>query len=141
MTRSPSRPPIPRAALDYVGVNESTFQSGVALIDGTVTATDFKAAKAWSIAAGFVHNWTPKFSTALTGSYMEVNNPVVSTAADWDAYNVILTNTYTPVRGLALSLEAAYQNEDVHGIGTTAPGVLVSDVDYWSGEFRIQRSF
>ncbi|HOV03049.1 MAG TPA: porin [Hyphomicrobiales bacterium] len=128
-------------APDYVGINESTFISGVNLIDGTITATNFTATKAWSVAAGFLHNWTPQFSTAITASYIDVDNPIASVERDWDAYNVILTNTYTPVRGLEISLEAAYQNEDVHGIGTTFPGVVASDVDYFSGEFRIQRSF
>ncbi|MEZ5839957.1 MAG: hypothetical protein R3D02_05875 [Hyphomicrobiales bacterium] len=59
---------------------------------------------------GILHNWTPQFSTALTGSYIDVNNPTASTVRDWDAYNIILTNNYMPVSGLTIGVEVAYEN-------------------------------
>ncbi len=128
-------------ATEYVGTFESLFVNSPMWlgteVDGTVVGNNYKATKGWSVAAGFVHNWTPQFSTALTGSYLDINHANTSVVADWDAYNVILTNNYMPVDGLTIGAEVAYENVDIHGVG----GVPGGDVDYFSGLLRIQRDF
>jgi len=127
----------------FEGVNTFTA-AGVRvgnIFNGDTSATTFRSTKAWSVAAGFVHNWTPQISTAITGTYVDVNNPNTVTAfADWDAYTIMLTNTYRPVAGLSISAEVAYENVDVNNVGS-AIGVAVGDRDYWAGLLRIQRDF
>ena len=125
----------------YTGTRWSAFSGAPTIVNGDTSATTFRGTKAWSVQAGFVHNWTPQISTAITGTYVDVNNPNTVTAMrDWDAYSLFLTNTYRPVAGLSISAEVGYENVDVHGIGTVV-GAAVTDRDYWAGLLRIQRDF
>ncbi len=98
---------------------------GVAVNVGDATADAqtgvVRLSKAWAIAAGFQHFWTPTVSSTIFGSYAQYDqggpNPINSRDYTRDAkfWSVGVNTIWTPVRGLAFAVETAYVNIDPQG--------------------------
>jgi Porin subfamily len=100
------------------GAGGANFDVGDAAFDN-VTGS-LKLSKAWAVAAGFQHFWTPTVSSTIFGSYAAYDapfNPVNIRDLNRDAkmYSVGVNTIWTPVRGLAIALEGVYLNFDPKG--------------------------
>jgi Porin subfamily len=100
------------------GVGGAAFDVG----DGGFSTADgsFKLTKAWSVAAGFQHFWTPTVSSTVFGSYASFDQPynpisVRDAFRDGKMWAVGVNTIWTPVRGLAIGLEGAYVMVDPKG--------------------------
>ncbi|MBF9197891.1 porin [Microvirga terrestris] len=132
---------------------------------------DFKTNKAYGIAGGINHNWTPTIQTNIFGSWMRFDAPGVAqyaipaTAAtisagtagattglvDFNEYRVGANVIWTPVEGFLIGVEALYIRVDPQGRvaipvadATGAPTGTFSATgseDTWEGRLRIQRDF
>ena len=122
------------------GANGAWILAAGSVIDADTTATAINTTQAWSIQGSLVHNWTPQFSTGLSASYIDVDLPVSTAVADWNAWNILMVNAWTPVSGLVIGVEVGYENVDVSGVGSCA-AVTGCDYDRWSGVFRVQRTW
>jgi Porin subfamily len=79
-----------------------------------------KLSKAWAVAAGFQHFWTPTVSSTVFGSYAAYDAPfnpinIRDLNRDGKMWSVGVNTIWTPVRGLAIALEGAYVNFDPKG--------------------------
>jgi hypothetical protein len=131
---------------------------------------DFKETKAWSVAGGFTHNWTPEFRTSLFGSYARFDVPgsagfvvpvtPISIAAgtagttvgfiDFNELRLGGNAIWSPISGLNLGVEAIYVKLDPRGrvfipvtnvAGTVIGGKPSGSEDIWEGRLRVQRDF
>ena len=128
---------------------------------------DFETTRAYSIAGGVTHNWTPNWRSSLfgswarfevpgSGSFVDVNpaSPSFGTRVgfvDFDEYRVGANTFWSPVSGLNLGVEVLYTRidsrgrvlvgeGDVSGIGGGFTRARGSE-DIWEGRLRIQRDF
>jgi hypothetical protein len=132
---------------------------------------DFKTTKAWSIAGGVTHNWTPEVRSSLFGSYARFDVPgsassivpvnaatlAAGTAGtaigfvDFNEYRIGANTFWQPVSGLNIGVEVLYTNIDPKGriavpvtnfLGRETTLVKASGgEDIWEGRLRIQRDF
>jgi hypothetical protein len=132
---------------------------------------EFKTNKAYAIAGGLNHNWSPTWQTNIFGSWMRFDAPgiaqyvVPATAAtiangsagtttglvDFDEYRVGANLIWTPVKEFQIGVEALYIRVDprqrVAVPLTTAAGDptgtfrATGSEDIWEGRLRIQRDF
>jgi hypothetical protein len=122
---------------------------------------DMKTTKAWSIAGGLTHNWTPTFQSSLFGSYAQVDVPGAATGfnlatgtssglVDFKEYRIGANTIWMPVAGLQLGVEVLYTKVDPKGrvlvSATDAAGNFLENrttggEDIWEGRLRIQRDF
>jgi hypothetical protein len=132
---------------------------------------DFKTNRAYGIAGGVNHNWTPAWQTNVFGSWMRfdataaaryvVPASVATIAAgtagtvtglvDFDEYRIGTNTIWTPVTGLQLGVELLYTRVDPRGRVavplTNAVGELTGlfkptgSEDFWESRLRIQRDF
>ncbi|MBD2748589.1 porin [Microvirga sp. BT688] len=132
---------------------------------------EFENNKAYGIAGGINHNWTPTIQTNVFGSWMRFDAPgtaqyeIPTTAAttaagisgattglvDFNEYRVGVNAIWTPVEGFLIGVEALYIRVDPRGRvavpvtdATGAPtGTFRStgSEDAWEGRLRIQRDF
>jgi len=130
---------------------------------------DFKTVKAYSIAGGYTHNWSPNFRSSIFGSYARFDAPgaasftfPVTTAAgiaagttiglvDFNEYKIGVNSFWLPVAGLQLGVEALYTKVDPRGRVLVGTGTVAStgttffksvgSEDIWEGRLRIQRDF
>jgi hypothetical protein len=132
---------------------------------------DFKTNKAYGVAGGLNHNWTPTIQTNVFGSWMRFDAPgiaqfvVPTTAAtiaartagtttglvDFDEYRVGANVIWTPVKEFQIGVEALYIRVDprqrVAVPLTTASGDptgifrSTGSEDTWEGRLRVQRDF
>ncbi|SFK69695.1 Porin subfamily protein [Pseudovibrio ascidiaceicola] len=111
-------------AMAYVGA-EGDVADAVLDADG-----DIETNKAWSVAGGYMHNWTSELSSGVEASYLDVE----AGAGDADFNQVVVAGTleYRPVSGLLFSAGAGWKQDDVDGASKEDAGVL---------NFRVQRSF
>lgn len=109
-------------ALSYVGSGE---------VDAAVADNGkLKTTKAWSVAGGYMHNWTSQIATGIEASYLDVD---FASAADGDDFTktvVAGSVEYTPVAGLLFSAGAGWEQKDAD-----------EKTDAASLNFRVQRSF
>ncbi|WP_439575115.1 porin [Phreatobacter sp.] len=126
---------------NLAGVNSFGSQiRDAAVIGGVITTT-----KAWSIAAGFRHFWTPALRSAIFGGYSNIDQPTLSTLNDIRYWNVGVNTIWSPVRNLDLGLEVVYHN--IHcrtqaGANCTFQGGNArSNEGAWVGTFRVTRNF
>ncbi|WP_108820340.1 porin [Pseudovibrio sp. Alg231-02] len=110
-------------AMAYVGAEGDTP-------DAYLVNNDIETSKAWSVAGGYMHNWTSELSSGVEASYIDVD------AGDdnFDFNQVVVAGTleYRPVSGLLFSAGAGWKQDDVDGASKEDAGVL---------NFRVQRSF
>jgi hypothetical protein len=132
---------------------------------------EFKTNKAYAIAGGLNHNWTPTIQTNVFGSWMRFDAPgiaqyvvPVNTATlaagsagtttglvDFDEYRVGANVIWTPVKDFLIGVEALYirvdPRERVAVPLTTAAGDptgtfrSTGSEDTWEGYLRVQRDF
>ena len=96
---------------------------------------DFKTNKAYGVAGGLNHNWSPAFATNIFGSWMRFDAPaaarfiVPANAAtitagtagtatglvDFNEYRIGTNTIWTPVTGLHLGVEVLYTRVDPRG--------------------------
>lgn len=116
-----------------------------AVIGGVITTT-----KAWSIAAGFRHFWTPALRSAVFGSYTNIDQPLLSTLPDVKYWTVGVNTIWSPVRNLDLGVEVVYHNINCRtqlglacGAAQGAPGNPATRFNEgaWVGTFRVTRNF
>ncbi|WP_243370969.1 porin [Microvirga solisilvae] len=132
---------------------------------------DFKTNKAYAIAGGLNHNWTPTVQTNIFGSWMRFDAPGIAqytipatpatvaagTAGtttglvDFDEYRVGASVIWTPVKDFLIGVEALYigvdPRERVATPITTASGDPTGTFratgleSTWEGRLRVQRDF
>ncbi len=154
-------------ALNYVASNNfgGATVGGVGAVGITGSTPDgiFNAAgrltlpTAYAFAASFQHFWTPTISSAVFGSYIDVDFeqsvnalPIATTTTaptlgrDYTAWSVGVNTVWQPVRGLTIGGEIAYFNIDPSGRvldeNRGAP-FTKSSADQWLGRLRIARDF
>jgi hypothetical protein len=132
---------------------------------------EFETNKAYGIAGGINHNWSPTWQTNVFGSWMRFDAPGIAqyaipttpatTAAgvagattgivDFNEYRVGANVIWTPVEGFLIGVEALYirvdPRERVAVPLTTAAGEPAGGFrsagsdDTWEGRIRVQRDF
>jgi hypothetical protein len=161
-----------QAAPNYNGVI-SAGPLGLPFADAFVDpfTGEFKTNKAYGIAGGVNHYWTPTLQTNVFGSWMRFDAPAVAqvvvptTAAtiaagtagtvtgvvDFNEYRIGTNTIWMPVTGLALGVEVLYAKVDPRGRVAVPITNAVGDAtgffkpsgseDIWEGRLRIQRDF
>ncbi len=114
--------------------------------NGTIQTT-----KAWGLAAGFRHFWTPALRSSIYGNYVKVDAPLASTLPDFTAWSVGVNTIWSPVRNLDLGVEIVYGSISRNGFNsgaaattgalTRTDGTLKTSDSNWRGLFRVQRNF
>ena len=131
---------------------------------------DEKTTKAWSIAGGITHNWTPEFRSSLFGSYarfeapgaasfvVPINATTIADASagtnvgfvDFNEYRIGANSFWTPVAGLNFGVEVLYAKIDPRGrvlipvtnvAGNAIGAKSTSGEGIWEGRVRVQRDF
>ncbi|CEJ13770.1 Porin omp2b precursor [bacterium YEK0313] len=105
-----------------------------------------RATKAWSLAAGFRHFWTPALRSAVFGSYSDINQPGGTTLNDVKYWAVGVNTIWSPVRNLDLGVEVVYHNirarTQAGGIPVISPSnTFRGQEGAWVGVVRVQRNF
>ena len=111
-------------ALAYVGADDTS--------DAVVVNGNLETNKAWSVAAGYKHNWTSELSSGIEGSYLDVESGNEAGLADFNEVVVAGSLEYRPVSGLLFSAGAGWKQEDADGSKKDDAATL---------NFRVQRSF
>jgi hypothetical protein len=128
----------------------ANYVAGDATFDSSTGS--FRLTKAWSVAAGFQHFWTPTLSSTVFGSYAQVDQASslaglsnlayqVRDASYWSAG---VNTIWSPVRGLNIAGEVAYVAIDPKGrvLNTNKnDGRSISSDGAFSARLRITRDF
>jgi hypothetical protein len=127
------------------GVNATNNQLRDAIVIGAnAPGSVISTTKAWSVAAGFRHFWTPALRSALFGSYSNIDQPLASTLNDIKYYTVGVNTIWSPVRNLDLGVEVVYHNLSNRTQAGACPafnGIVRCSEGAWVGTFRAQRNF
>ena len=131
---------------------------------------DLEKTKAYSVAGGFTHYWTPEFRSSIFGSYARFEVPGSATFVvpvnaatidagtagtavgfvDFNEYRLGANTFWSPVPLLNLGIEVLYTKLDPKGrvfipvtniAGATIGGKPSSGEDIWEGRIRVQRDF
>lgn len=130
---------------NLAGVNAFNSQLRDAIVNTGLAVPAIQTTKAWSIAAGFRHFWTPALRSSIFGSYSNIDQPLASTLPDLRYWTVGVNTIWSPVRNLDLGLEVVYHN--IHcrtqaGANCTFNGGNArSNEGAWVGTFRVTRNF
>lgn len=101
--------------------------------------------KTWSVNAALVHYWTPTLRSNFFGGYQQFNNP--GNLADWNYWAAGAGLWWTPVRGLDMGADVAYQRIESRGSGNVVQNLATSNQvgkgsdGAWLARFRITRAF
>jgi len=103
---------------------------------------DLERTRAWSVAGGLRHYWTPQIRSNFFGSYLDSEGRAAFNAGDFREFRVGANLFWQPVSGLDIGVEVIYANVDQdrnNGIG----GFFGDDDDEdgFEGRLRIQRDF
>lgn len=130
---------------NLAGVNAFNSQIRDAIVNTGLANPAIQTTKAWSIAAGFRHFWTPALRSAIFGSYSNIDQPVASTLNDLKYWTVGVNTIWSPVRNLDLGVEVVYHNINCRtqaGANCTFNGGNArSNEGAWVGTFRVTRNF
>ncbi len=122
----------------------AAFENGDPLmVDATFDPLtgDLKKSRAWSVAGGLRHYWTPQVRSNLFGSYLDSDSRVsFRTATDFREWRVGANVFWQPVSGLDLGVEVIYANTNLRGVDP-GTGFGFRDSNGWEGRFRVQRDF
>ncbi|MCB8819860.1 porin [Microvirga rosea] len=122
----------------------AAFENGTpTLVDGSIDPVtgDLKKTRAWAIAGGLRHYWTPTIRSNFFGSYLSSDSrQAFNTPADFREYRLGANVFWQPVSGLDLGVEVIYANTDLRGINP-ATGIGFRNSNGWEGRFRVQRDF
>ncbi|WP_204289317.1 hypothetical protein, partial [Serratia marcescens] len=80
------------------------------IVNTTLATPQIQTTKAWSVAAGFRHFWTPALRSSIFGAYTNIDQPLASSLWDVKYWNVGVNTIWSPVRNLDLGLEVDYHN-------------------------------
>lgn len=131
---------------NLAGVNalNTNIRDAVVLGAGAAGST-IATTKAWSVAAGFRHFWTPALRSAVFGSYSRIDHPVQSaTLLDINYFTVGVNTIWSPVRNLDLGVEVVYHNINGRTQAGAVPvvnGLNRGTEGAWVGTMRVQRNF
>lgn len=130
---------------NLAGVNAFNSQIRDAIVNTALVTPAIQTTKAWSIAAGFRHFWTPALRSAIFGSYTNIDQPLASTLPDLKYWTVGVNTIWSPVRNLDLGVEVVYHNINCRtqaGANCTFNGGNArSNEGAWVGTFRVTRNF
>ncbi|MBZ6077925.1 porin [Microvirga puerhi] len=122
----------------------AAFENGTpTLVDAAIDpfTGDLKKTRAWSIAGGLRHYWTPTIRSNFFGSYLSSDSrQTFNTPADFREYRLGANIFWQPVSGLDLGVEVIYANTDLRGVNPTT-GLGFRNSNGWEGRFRVQRDF
>ena len=122
----------------------ASFSNGQpALVDASIDPVtgQLEKSRAWSLAGGLRHYWTPTLRSSIFGSYLNSDSRVAGgNAADFREYRIGGNVIFSPVSGLDLGVEVIYANTDLQGINPVT-GVNYRNSDGFEGRLRIQRDF
>jgi len=125
------------------------------------TNGNLELSKAWSLAGGFQHYWTPALRSSVYTQYLnyEANSTTFNAACvtaglqsgcgDWNGYQIGTRTAWTPVANLEIGVDLMYTKVDTAFKGGTVNQVVnngtvstpIGDNDVWSAIFRVQRNF
>ncbi|MCZ0738461.1 porin [Phreatobacter sp. AB_2022a] len=131
----------------YGAANLSATNSLTAqLRDAAVIGGAIQTTKAWSLAAGFRHFWTPALRSSVFGAYTNIDQPVRSSLLDVKYWNVGVNTIWSPVRNLDLGVEVIYHNMQARQQNGALPVVGPSNSvrnqeGIWTATIRVQRNF
>jgi hypothetical protein len=105
-------------------------------VDATIDPVtgDLDKTRAWSIAGGLRHYWTPQLRSNVFASYLDSDGRAAFNAGDFREFRVGANLFFQPVSGLDIGVEVIYANVDLRG-------PLNRDSDGFEGRLRIQRDF
>lgn len=103
---------------------------GPTTADGVFTGRKLELVDAWAVGGGFLHNWTPQWSTALDASWLSVDAP--GRAESFQNLDLQANLSFRPVAGLLTALEVEWKHVDVD---------RGKDPDGLVGMVRVQREF
>ena len=129
-----------------VGTNALQSQIRDAIVTVGTANPSIQTTKAWSVAAGFRHFWTPALRSSVFGSYSNIDQPALSTLWDIKYWSVGANTIWSPVRNLDLGLEVAYHNIRARTQAGGIPIIQPSNTPRggegaWIGTVRVQRNF
>ena len=135
-----------RQTISGAGNLSGTNALNTQLRDAAVILGAIQTTKAWSIAAGFRHFWTPALRSAVFGSYTNIDTPAASTLWDVKYWTVGVNTIWSPVRNLDLGVEVVYHNiqaRQQNGLPAviTPTNTFRGQEGAWVGTIRIQRNF
>ena len=135
-----------RQTISGAGNLSGTNALNTQLRDAAVILGAIQTTKAWSIAAGFRHFWTPALRSAVFGSYTNIDTPAASTLWDVKYWTVGVNTIWSPVRNLDLGVEVVYHNIQARTQAGGPPVIAPSNTlrgqeGAWVGTIRIQRNF
>jgi hypothetical protein len=132
-------------ALDYLGIGATKLKGQDYFFN---SAANLDGGKGWSITAELGGNFTPQWGANLVGAYIDTSydryNPDNS---DRKVKEFSLTGnlTYTVVKGLTVTGEVTYTNQQIdNALFTNAEEetvLLDAKSDFWMGGVRIKRTF
>ena len=141
-------------AIGYVNVPTSGTNFAVPVNDATFIAASnsLETTEAWAIKAAFRHFWTPTFWQDVEGAYGQVEqdranplvgNQLITTAQDYDWWQLGTRLNWSPVSGLTFSGDVVYTQieTDRPYVIDTAANVVSDEASRWAGRIRIQRDF
>ena len=95
-----------------------------AIVNTGLVNPAIQTSKAWGVAAGFRHFWTPNLRSSLFGTYARVDAPLASTLPDFSLWTVGANIVWSPVRNLDLGLEMVYGS--INRTGVNAGGAATA---------------
>ncbi|TPQ46357.1 porin [Prosthecomicrobium hirschii] len=110
----------------------------------TLNSPSMNQTVAWSIAAGLTHNWTSKWSSSATVSYLNHDGGaanflnVTKLQLDYKQVDAGINLVYAPVEGLTIGAEVEYKRADIKNNSLFFP---VNETDAVVGLLRVQRNF
>jgi hypothetical protein len=123
----------------------ATGTSELFLADAVVNPVtgDLGTTRAWSIAGGLRHYWTPTLRQNVFGSYARFDFSAVGANVglfDFNEWRLGTNLIWSPVNGLDIGAEVIYATLDPRSNLVLPAGPGVSD-NGWEGRLRVQRDF
>jgi hypothetical protein len=130
------------AGLSYVGIGDQNQGSGTTeSLTGYEPSYDYllrngntERTRAFNANLGVLHYWSPKWRSALQGTYINVDYRKVD--ADWKAWSVATNLIWTPVKKLDIGAELVYMKVNRSNFSNNT-----FDNDNFTGRLRVQRDF
>jgi hypothetical protein len=118
-------------ALGYLGFGDEVADARYD-VNGEIDKT-----RAWSVAGGLRHYWTPEVRQSVFGSYARVEygvDTIPGISDDFSEWRLGSNVIWSPVSGLDLGVEVLYVNNNPRAAG-------LETADHWEARFRVQRDF
>ncbi|WP_170181959.1 porin [Phreatobacter stygius] len=131
---------------NLAGVNALNTQLRDGIVNTASATPTIQTTKAWSVAAGFRHFWTPALRSAIFGSYSKIDQPAASSLWNLKYATVGVNTIWSPVRNLDLGLELVYHNIQARTQAGGIPIITPSSTPRgsegaWVATARVQRNF